>query len=141
MGYPWFFVFVSLVATKTGSRPQYDFCVVGFVFLGFLVGFPICCFRLFSSRLALIQCVVCPKAWFHTFGVAVSIFPGAFHSFQKGLPWLCPFCALCVFLWALVSKNYHLKLICFVSVSSVLFGLRCFPSFLNVLPLALCLSL
>ena len=33
----WFFVFVSLVATKTGSRPrpQCDFRVVGFVFLGF----------------------------------------------------------------------------------------------------------
>ena len=50
----------------------------------------------------------------------MSIFPCAFHSFQKGLPCLCPFCALCVFLWALVSKNSHLKLICFVSVSSVL---------------------
>ena len=37
----WFFVFVSLVATKTGcSRPQCDFRVVGFVFLVFLVGFP-----------------------------------------------------------------------------------------------------
>ena len=33
--------FVSLVATKTGSRPQCDFRVVGFVFLGFLVGFPV----------------------------------------------------------------------------------------------------
>ena len=40
MGGPWFF-FVSLVATKTGSRPQCDFRVVGFVFLGFLVGFPV----------------------------------------------------------------------------------------------------
>ena len=69
----------------------------------------------------MIQCVVCPKAWFHTFGVAVSIFPGAFHSVNKGLPCLCPFCALCVFLWALVTKKFHLKLICFVSVSSVLF--------------------
>ena len=42
-------------------------------------------------------------------------------------PWLCPFCALCVFLWALVSKNSHLKLICFVSVSSVLFLSSCGP--------------
>ena len=39
----WFFVFVSLVATQTGcSRPQCDFRVIGFVFLGFLVGFPMC---------------------------------------------------------------------------------------------------
>ena len=35
MGCPWFFVFVSLVAKKTGSRHQCDFRVVGFVFFGF----------------------------------------------------------------------------------------------------------
>ena len=34
---------------------------------------------------------------------------------------------LSVFLWALVSKNSHLKLICFVSVSSVLFLSSCGP--------------
>ena len=39
----------------------------------------------------------------------------------------CLFCALSVFLWALVSKNSHLKLICFVSVSSVLFQSSCGP--------------
>ena len=39
----------------------------------------------------------------------------------------CLFCALSVFLWALVSKNSHLKLICFVSVSSVLFLSSCGP--------------
>ena len=49
----WFFVFVSLVATKTGcSRPQCDFRVVGFVFLVFLVGFPMC-FPCLLSWLAL----------------------------------------------------------------------------------------
>ena len=131
MGYPWFFVFVSFVAAKTCSRPQCDFRVVGFVFLGFLVGFPMRFPRLLSwlalfspllkeVSLDPVRCLP-KKAWFHTFGVAVSIFPGAFHSVQKGLPCLCPFCARCVFLWALVSKNSHLKLICFVSVSSVLF--------------------
>ena len=63
MGYPWFFVFVSLVATKTGSRPQCDFRVVGFVFLGFLVGFPMC-FPCLLSWLALmpfkLACLVSP---------------------------------------------------------------------------------
>ena len=39
----------------------------------------------------------------------------------------CLFCALSVFLWALVSKNSHLKLICLVSVSSVLFQSSCGP--------------
>ena len=39
----------------------------------------------------------------------------------------CLFCALSVFLWALVSKNSHLKLVCFVSVSSVLFLSSCGP--------------
>ena len=39
----------------------------------------------------------------------------------------CLFCALSVFLWALVSKNSQLKLICFVSVSSVLFLSSCGP--------------
>ena len=39
----------------------------------------------------------------------------------------CLFCALSVFLWALVSKNSHLKLTCFVSVSSVLFQSSCGP--------------
>ena len=41
----------------------------------------------------------------------------------------CLFCAHFVFLWALVSKNSHLfcKLICFVSVSSVLFLSSCGP--------------
>ena len=39
------------------------------------------------------------------------------------------FCAFSVFLWALVSKNYHLKLVCFVSVSSVLCLSSCGPWF------------
>ena len=39
----------------------------------------------------------------------------------------CLFCALSVFLRALVSKNSHLKLICLVSVSSVLFLSSCGP--------------
>ena len=39
----------------------------------------------------------------------------------------CLFCALSVFLWALVSKNSHLKLVCFVSVSSVLLLSSCGP--------------
>ena len=52
MGYPWFFVFVSLVAKKTGFGSQCDFRVVGFVFFGFLVGFPMC-FPCLLSWLAL----------------------------------------------------------------------------------------
>ena len=119
----WFFVFVSLVAEKLALGPNVIFVLLAsyFRFPGWFshvlsMPFKLACLVFTSS---LIQCVVCPKAWFHTFGVAVSIFPGAFHSFQQGLPCLCPFCALCVFLWALVSKNYHLKLICFVSVALV----------------------
>ena len=129
MGYPWFFVFVSLVATKTGSRPQYDFCVVGFVFLGFLVGFPIC-FPCLSSWLALLSPLLkqvsldpvpcLPKSvvsyfWGCPFSQVLSILfkrvcLGSVHS------------ALFVSsLWALVSKNSHHKLIFFVSVSSVQF--------------------
>ena len=39
----------------------------------------------------------------------------------------CLFCALSVFLWALVSNNSHLKLICFVSETSVLCMSSCGP--------------
>ena len=52
--------------------------------------------------------------------------------------------SLSVFLWALVSKNTHLKLVCFVSVSSVLFLSSCGPWCQKTLILswfALCLSL
>ena len=52
----------------------------------------------------------------------------------------CLFCALSVFLWALVSKNSHLKLVCFVSVSSVLFLSSCGP-WCQKTPIFLCLSL
>ena len=50
------------------------------------------------------------------------------------------FCAFSVFLWALVSKNYHLKLVCFVSVSSVLFLSSCGP-WCQKTPIFMCLSL
>ena len=127
MGYPWFFLFVSPVATKTGSRHQFDFRVVGFVFLGVLVGFPMC-FPCLLSWLALfspllkqvslgpVRCL--PKSVGSYFWGCRVNFP---RCLSKGFAFLCPFCALCVFLWALVSKNSRLKLICFVSVSSVLF--------------------
>ena len=48
-------------------------------------------------------------------------------SSQVELLCFCLFCALSVFSWALVPKNSHLKLICFVSVSSVLFLSSCGP--------------
>ena len=51
----------------------------------------------------------------------MSIFPGAFHSFQKGFALLVSIlCSLCLLVGLGVKKS-HLKLICFVSVSSVLF--------------------
>ena len=108
MGYPWFCVFVSLVAKKLISCCWLR--IFGFPgWFSYVLSMPFKMASLvFASSqvgLALIQCVFYPKAWFHTFGVAVSLFPGAFHSFQKGLPCLCPFCALSVFLWALVSKK------------------------------------
>ena len=48
-------------------------------------------------------------------------------SSEVDLLCFCLFCALSVFLWALVSKNSHFKLICLVSVSSVLFLSSCGP--------------
>ena len=51
----------------------------------------------------------------------------------------CLFCALSVFLWALVSKNYQLKLVCFVSVSSVLFLSSCGPWCQKLPSLCVCL--
>ena len=62
-------------------------------------------------------------------------------SSYVGLLCFCLFCALSVFLWALVSKNSHLKLICLVSVSSVLFQSSCGPWCPKTLFLLLCFCL
>ena len=49
-------------------------------------------------------------------------FPKRFQFFSRGFALLVSIlCSLCL-LWALVSKISHLKLICFVSVSSVFFA-------------------
>ena len=62
---------------------------------------------------------------YHLFGFCLSC---AFSVFLWALVSInCLFCALSVFLWALVSKNSHLKLICCVSVFSVLFLSSCGP--------------
>ena len=127
MSYPWFFVFVSLVATKTGSRPQCDFCVVGFVFFGFLAGFPMC-FPGLLSWLALLSPLLkqasldplrcLPKSVVSYFWCCRVNLP---RCFSKGFVLLVSIlCSLCLLL-GLGVKNNHLKLICFVSVSSVLF--------------------
>ena len=52
MGYPWFFVFVSLVAKKLALGPNVIFVLLASYFLVFLVGFPIC-FPCLLSWLAL----------------------------------------------------------------------------------------
>ena len=121
---------MSFVATKTGSRPQCDFRVVGFVFLGFLVGFPKC-FPCVLSWLALfspllkqvslhpVRCL--PKSVVSYFWGCRVNFPRCFPFFSKGFALLVSIlCSLCL-LVGLGVKNYHLKLICFVSVSSALF--------------------
>ena len=114
MGYPWFFVFVSLVATKTGSRPQYDFCVVGFVFLGFLVGFPIC-FPCLSSWLALLSPLLkqvsldpvrsLPKSVVSYFWGCRVNFPRCFPFFSKGFALVVSIlCSLCLLVGLGVKK-------------------------------------
>ena len=114
MGYPWFFVFVSLVATKTGSRPQCDFRVVGFVFLGFLVGFPMC-FPCLLGWLAMflpllkqvsldpVRCL--PKSVVsYLWGCRVN-FPRCFPFFSKGLALLVSIlCSLCLLVGLGVKK-------------------------------------
>ena len=42
MSYPWFFVFVSLVATKLALGPNVIFVLLASFFFGFLAGFPMC---------------------------------------------------------------------------------------------------
>ena len=78
------------------------------------------CFVCVSSVLFVPPMHLLVKRGFILFGVAVSIFPGAFHSFQKGLPCLCPFCAF-VSSCGPSCEKYHLKLICFVSVALVVY--------------------
>ena len=82
------------------------------------------CFVSVSSVLFLFLWALVSKNY-HLFGFclfcAFSVFLWALVSIN------CLFCALSVFLWALVSNNSHLKLICFVSVSSVLFLSSCGP--------------
>ena len=149
MGYPWFFLFVSPVATNTGSRPQCDFRVVGFVFLGFLVGFPMC-FPCLLSWLALlspllkqvsldpVRCL--PKS-------VVSYFWGCRVNFSQVLSILFKrVCLACVHSVLCVSScgpwcQKILILSWFALFPSLLCSLclRCFPSFLNGLPLVLCL--
>ena len=130
MGYAWFCVFVSLVATKTGSRPQCDCRDVGFVFLVFLVGFPMCfpCplswLALFSPLLKQVgldpvRCM--PKSVVSYFWGCRVNFPRCFPFFSKAFALVVSIlCSLCL-LVGLGIKKSHLKLICFVSVSSVLF--------------------
>ena len=123
MGYPWFFVFVSLVATKTGSRPQCDFRVVGFVFV---VRFP-CLLSWLASFSPLLKQVsldpvrCLPKSVVSYFWGCRVNFPRCFPFFIKAFALVVSIlCSLCLLVGLGVKKNY-LKLICFVSVSSVLF--------------------
>ena len=134
------FVSVSSVLFLSSCGPRL-FCALS-VFLWALVSknshLKLVCFASVSSVLFLSSCGPwCQKtlilSWFALFLSLLCSFcllVGLRVNKQLshvGLLCFCLVCALSVFLWALVPKNSHLKLICFVSVSSVLFLFSCGP--------------
>ena len=100
MGYPWFFVFVSLVA-KTGSRPQCDFRVVGFIF----VGFPGWLLSPLLKQVSLDPVRCLPKSVVSYFWGCRVNFHRCFPFFSKGFALLVSIlCSLCLLVGLGVNK-------------------------------------